>query len=73
MPKIEELYAFVSYNKDDPTDEGLMAMRLGDQWIPLIGADMKRVEHLKKHAEITSTFSNKPYKILHFKLIGEIK
>lgn len=73
MPKIEELYAFISYDKDDPTDEGIIGMTMGGGWMPFFGADMKRVDSLRVHADLVSKISGKPYRILHFKLVGEIK
>ncbi len=45
MPKITELYAFIA------TDEGIVAMMLGDKWIPMVGADMARMDSLRPVAE----------------------
>jgi dihydroorotase-like cyclic amidohydrolase len=42
MPLIEEMYAFISYDKDD-NDEGLTALHGGyGVWMPMVGADMAR-------------------------------
>ncbi len=46
MPKIEAIYAFISID-EGPEDEGIVATRIGDTWMPLVGADMDRVESLK--------------------------
>ena len=67
MPKITELYAFVSIGSD-PDDEGIMAFQTDDGWMPMIGADMTRVNVLKPMADKVSKIAGTPYKILRFKL-----
>ena len=68
MPKITELYAFVSIGSD-PDDEGIMAFQTDDgTWMPMVGADMTRVNELKPMADRISEIAGKPYKILRFKL-----
>ena len=68
MPKITELYAFVSIGSE-PDDEGIMAFQTDDGiWMPMIGADMTRVNQLKPPADRISKTTGKPYKILRFKL-----
>jgi hypothetical protein len=68
MPKITELYAFVSIGSD-PDDEGIMAFQTNDgTWMPMIGADMTRINQLKPMADKISEIAGKPYKILRFKL-----
>ena len=56
MPKIEQIFAFISLD-EGPEDEGVIAWKIGDSWIPLVGADMARIDSLrpmaKKIAEIT--------------------
>lgn len=42
MPKITELYAYVIADKDE-NDEGVPAVRVGDNVLPLMGADMERM------------------------------
>ena len=72
MPTITELYAFVV--EEAPGEEGIMGFLGADNnWVPLIGSNMKRVKDLKQIAAQISEASNLPYKILHFKLEGEIK
>lgn len=46
MPKIEVIYAFISID-EGPEDEGIVAARMGDAWMPLVGADEDRIESLK--------------------------
>jgi len=55
MPRIEEMYAFIAADTG-PDDEGLIAVPSEtDQdgtsvWLPLIGADMERVDSLRELA-----------------------
>ena len=49
MPKITEMYAFIA--EDGPEDEGIVAMMQGDKWIPMVGADMARMDALRPVAE----------------------
>lgn len=68
MPKVEELFAFVTCNNGDPNDEGIIGCLVGNQWHPFIGADMTRIQALKEIADKMPI----EYKILHFVLVGEI-
>ena len=72
MPKITELFAFVATEHDK--GEGIMGWLNPEtkQWMPLVGADMARVESLKATADYISKVSEVPYRILKFKLVGEI-
>jgi hypothetical protein len=73
MPKITEIFAFVSIG-DDPDDEGVMAFQTNDGiWMPMVGADMTRVNQLKPMADRISKTTGKPYKILKFKIENEIE
>lgn len=46
MPKISEMFAFVVADKD-ADDEGIMGIQMPDGvFMPLVGADMKRVDSL---------------------------
>lgn len=63
--KIEKLYAFVSKDKDG--NEGVMAMQKpSGVWLPLIGADMKRVDSLKPIADEIAKVSGMDYEIREF-------
>jgi hypothetical protein len=73
MPKIKEMFAFVVADKDE-NDEGIMGIPTENGgWMPLVGADTDRVKSLKPFADQISKALNKPYTILHFKLINEVK
>lgn len=64
--KIDELYAFIAVDKDG---EGVMAFKEGGIWIPMIGADMERVDSLKPFADHLSKKSGIPYEIRRFKRV----
>jgi len=59
------MYAFVMEDSG-PDDEGVMAMSMNEWWLPMVGADMSRVEALKPHADALAKEAGKPYKILKF-------
>jgi hypothetical protein len=65
MPKITEMYAFVMEDADEE-DEGVMGMSMGEWMLPLVGADMSRVDSLRPHADKIAEAAGKPYKILRF-------
>lgn len=71
MPRITEMFAFVAEEK--PGEEGVMGLRApnGD-WYPLVGADVERAVSLKPLAEEVARQSGRPYRCLHFKLVGEL-
>ena len=70
MPRIEEMYAFI-VEDNGPDDEGVVAIQSeeGDQgwlWLPLVGADMARVESLKPIARGIGNQIGKKVKLVHF-------
>ncbi|MBA7476963.1 hypothetical protein ES707_12359 [subsurface metagenome] len=65
MPRIEEMYAFVAEDSG-PDDEGVVAMSVGGVMLPLVGADMARVESLKPIARGIAVETGKRIKLLHF-------
>jgi len=65
MPRIEEMYAFVAEDSD-PDDEGIVGMGTKAGWMPLVGADMTRVESLRPIARDISVQTGKKIKLLHF-------
>lgn len=69
MPIIEELYAFCS--KDNPGDEGIIAVNFDGRWQPLIGADMERVESLRDTAIGIGEESSYSVVLKRFKLVSE--
>ena len=65
MPRIEEMYAFVAEDSG-PDDEGIVGMGTRAGWMPLVGADMARVESLKPIARNIAAQTGKKIKLLHF-------
>jgi len=65
VPRIEEMYAFVAEDSG-PDDEGVVAMSVRDVMLPLVGADMARVESLRPIARNISAETGKRIKLLHF-------
>lgn len=63
--KITELYAFVA--KDKNGHEGIIAVKLGEIMVPLIGADFERVETFKKIADDIARQQGIDYEIRYFK------
>ena len=57
MPKILRLYAYLA--EEGPDDEGVVSMKVGDTWVPMRGADMKRMEALRDIAQGISTATGK--------------
>ena len=76
--KIEKMYAFVAENEDG---EGIMAFKSNNGWMPMVGADFKRIESLLPIAKELSKASDKKFRILQFdnridvtkQYIGKIK
>jgi len=65
MPKIKEIYAFIAEDKG-PDDEGVVGMSFGSWMLPLVGADMARVESLRPHALDTAKKTGKKIKLIRF-------
>ena len=65
MPRIEEMFAFVAEDSG-PDDEGVVGMATGSGWMPLVGADMARVESLKPIAQDIASQTGKKIKLIHF-------
>ncbi len=73
VPKITEMYAFVCTD-GDPDDEGVLAFcDARGRWFPMMGADMERVASMIPIADEIAKRSGQPYRILHFKLDGEVE
>lgn len=72
MPRIEQMYAFVAEDSG-PDDEGLIGMNTPQGWMPLVGANLVRVESLKPIAKAIARQLGKPVKLLHFERRKEIE
>lgn len=72
MPKITEIYVFVA-EVTGPDDEGVVAMKAGDVWLPLVGADRARVDSLRPIAQDMAQASGKPIRLLRFTVREELE
>ena len=70
MPIITEMYAFCA--QESPGDEGIIGFVGPDQnWVPLVGADMTRVEQLRDIALQIGAGTNMQVTLKKFKLVSE--
>jgi len=71
MPKITDMYAFI-VEDTGPDDEGVIGIQSmegesGERiWLPLVGADMARVNSLKPIAEGIGRQIGKKVTLVHF-------
>lgn len=73
MAKITRFFAFV-VEDEAPDDEQIMAFKAPDgQWYPMIGTDWERADTFLPVADQLQRISGKQYRILKFRLSGEIK
>jgi hypothetical protein len=72
MPKLTELFAFVVADQDED-DEGVMAFKSGDTWMPMVGTDIKRIEALRPIADSISQQMGKSYRIVLLRAIEEVE
>ena len=70
---ITKIWAFLSVDEND--EEGVCAFYDSFQmrWMPLIGADQKRIEHLKVIAQNIATQNNQKVKLVEFETRKEIE
>lgn len=69
---IEEMFAFVVV--DDDGTEGIIGQRNADGgWMPLVGADMARVESLIPYAQTCADAIGKPVQVLRFSIRDELQ
>lgn len=70
MPIITEMYAFCAEEK--PGDEGVIGfIAPAGNWVPLVGADMTRVEELREIACAVRDEIGYRVKLKKFKLVSE--
>jgi hypothetical protein len=65
MPKITEMWAFISEDKD-AEDEGIISAHVGMGWMPLIGADEARIRSLLPLALEIQRQTGKKVKLVKF-------
>lgn len=70
MPIITEMYAFCA--ESPPGEEGIIGFKGPDNnWVPLVGADMERVEQLREIALQIKANSKLTVVLKKFKLVSE--
>lgn len=72
MPRIDELFAFITEDTG-PDDEGICAMRMGNFWVPMVGADMERMEALRPAAEKIAKVSGHRIRLVRFAVRLELE
>ena len=71
MPRIKEMYAFIAEDSG-PDDEGVIGIQTGPGddgqrlWLPLVGADMARVNSLRPIAQGIGRQIGKKVTLVHF-------
>jgi len=70
MPRIEEMYAFIAEDSG-PDDEGVIGIQTISRehapiWLPLVGADMARVNSLRPIAQGIGRQIGKKVTLVHF-------
>jgi hypothetical protein len=61
--RITTIWAFVAIDNDE---EGICAQLVGDIWMPMIGADEKRLEQLRPIAERMAKISGTRIQLIRF-------
>ena len=75
MPKIEAMYAYIAHEKGDPDDEGVTAFLPGPsaQWMPMVGADEKRMASLKPMAQELANASGQTITLVKFSVRTDLE
>lgn len=72
MPRIEQIFAFI-IEDTGPDDEGIIVMNTPLGWMPLVGADMARIDSLRHMAQLAAKRIGKKVKLLCFSERKEIE
>lgn len=64
MPVIEELYAFVC--EETPGEEGVCGANMNGQWMPMVGADLLRIESIRPLMKRLAEVSPGPIRLVRF-------
>ena len=72
MPKITEMFAFIAEDQDQD-DEGVTACNVGGVWMPLVGADMARIDSLRPAAQAIASITGKRVKLVRFTQRQEVE
>jgi hypothetical protein len=69
---IDQMYAFVQTDPKDQT-EGVIGFHTGQGWMPMVGADMDRVEYLRPMAQKIADATDTEIRLIRFTLREEIE
>lgn len=69
--KIDQMFAFVVEEEDG--GEGVAAWRTSTGWMPLVGADMQRVESLRHVAQLIADTTGRPIKLVKFSQLETVE
>jgi hypothetical protein len=70
MGKIKEIFAFIA---EDDQGEEILGTRIGETWLPLVGADRERMESLKPIAQSIAQGLPVKVKLFRFSEREEVK
>ena len=74
MPRIEEMYAYITHEPGDPDDEGVTAMVVpGVGSAAMVGADMERMMSLKSIAQKMATITGQTIRLVKFSVKTELE
>jgi len=65
MPRIDEVFAYIC-DDTGPDDEGVIGINTAHGWMPLIGADVARVESIRNAARSVALLTKKKVKLVRF-------
>ncbi len=70
--RIDEMFAFIQLDPLDNT-EGVIAFLSADGWMPMVGADMARVEKLRPMAQEVADATGRPVQLVKFSTREELE
>lgn len=65
MPRIDTIWAFVSVDPDDG-NEGVCAFHTGEGWMPMIAADIARLDQIRPIAQKIARDRQQAVKLVRF-------
>lgn len=70
--KIDEMFAYIQLDPLDNT-EGVIAFLAESGWMPMVGADMSRVEYLRPMAQKIADETGRPVQLVKFSTREELE
>lgn len=70
MKRIDKMLAFVS---EDGESEGVVAIRVQGAWMPLVGADIERINGLRAAAQDVADKTGRRIRLLRFTVREELE